>query len=90
MDSYAFIGGDPGLTFVAGNEEPKLPLTLRWRSQGIDNCAMTAPLKDRGRIVVCDDAHRERVSRLYCFDAVTGRQRWYIENNVPGPSRVSC
>jgi outer membrane protein assembly factor BamB len=90
MESYTFLGGDPGKTFVAGDEEPKLPLRLQWRSQGIDNWAMTAPLKDRGRIVVCDDAHGERVSRLYCFDAATGRELWQLEQNVPGLSRVSC
>jgi outer membrane protein assembly factor BamB len=90
MKSYTFLGGDPGKTFAAEDEEPKLPLKLRWRSQGVGNWAMTAPLKDRGRIVVCDDAHGERVSRLYCFDAVTGRQLWDLENNVPGLSMVSC
>jgi outer membrane protein assembly factor BamB len=90
MGSYTFIGADPGKTFVAGDEEPKLPLRLLWRSQGIDNCAMTAPLKDRGRIVVCDDAHGERISRLYCFDAATGQSLWQLEQNVPGLSRLGC
>lgn len=90
MESYAFVGGDPGGTFVAGDERPKLPLSLRWRAQGIDNCAMTGPLKDRGRIVVCDDAHGERVSRLYCFDAGSGHQLWNVENNVPGTSTLGC
>ncbi|MGE0454286.1 MAG: PQQ-binding-like beta-propeller repeat protein [Vicinamibacteria bacterium] len=90
MKSYAFIGGDPGRTFVAGDEGPKLPLSLRWRAQGIDNCAMTSPLKEHSRIVVCDDAHGDRVSRLYCFDAGTGYQLWNHENNAPGTSTLGC